>query len=243
MVDAPTILQGNEVHLWHINLGLNAEQVRCCHRVLSQDEERRAERFHFDRHRNQFVAGRGAMRFILAQYLSIPPRAVEYCYGPNGKPELSPSLQLAAIRFNLSHSNGHALLGVCREYALGVDLEFVNYEFAGEEIAERFFSAGEVARLRSMPPGERGHAFFSCWTRKEAYIKALGVGLSLPLESFDVSFGPGVSPALLRADLCPADLQRWKMYDLVVPAGYAAALVIEGEQHKLSEKSWEPPIS
>jgi len=122
---------------------------------------------------------------------------------------------------------------------VGVDLEFINRELATDEIASRFFSRWETTTLRALPPDRRQEAFFRCWTRKEAYIKALGKGLSLPLDSFDVAFGPGVPAALLRAEVSAEELSRWSIYNITVSEGYAAALAVEGNKHRLQQRQWE----
>ncbi len=232
-------LMAGAVHVWHIPLTLDAQEVRASRLVLSPEELQRADRFYFDRDRNRFIAAHAAMRMILAEYLGVAPQGIDFALGLKGKPELVPALARSGIRFNLSHSHDRALLGVARFSCIGIDIERIDREVNSEEIAARFFSAHEVKTLFGLPAAQRAGAFASCWTRKEAYIKAVGDGLSLPLHSFDVAFGPGVPAALLRSELSPGEVSRWSMYDIPVEGPYAAALVVEGRRRRLQAREWK----
>jgi 4'-phosphopantetheinyl transferase len=231
-------LIAGEAHLWWIPLTADARAVDLHRHVLAPDELSRAGRFHFDQHRQQFILAHGAMRRILGGYLNVPPQKVGFVYGPKGKPDLAASHNPGGVRFNLSHSGDRALLAVSRNQELGVDVEFVKSDFGGMEIAERFFSPKEVQTLFAICGAERNAAFFACWTRKEAFIKAIGEGLSLPLNSFDVAFAPNALPALTRVEGNADEVLRWSLYD--VPAGpeYKAALVIAGQGHSLIYRHW-----
>jgi len=231
-------LMANEVDVWRIDLA-RQDRVRQCRSLLSPDEIRRAKRFYFERERARFTLARAAMRQILSLYAGIAPQELCFGYGSGGKPELCAGLEESGIRFNLSHSSQLALLAVAQGLTVGVDIEWVNAEFATEEIAEQFFAATEIQTLRALPSTQRAQAFFSCWTRKEAYVKALGKGLSIPLDSFAVAFGPGISAALLEVKVDSREVQRWRMYNVEVTEGYKAALVVEGENHQLKNMEWD----
>jgi 4'-phosphopantetheinyl transferase len=227
------------VDIWHIDIAPPPDKIATSRTLLSADEIERVARFHFDVHRNRYIAGRAALRAILAQYLETSPQALAFVYGEKGKPALVAELNTRGLEFNLSHSHDRALLGITVGSIIGVDIERINLEFGTDEIATHFFSAFEVDTLLAVPKPERGATFFNCWTRKEAYIKAVGEGLSLPLDSFDVAFGPGVEAALLRVDAAPDAPSRWRMYDIPAPEGYAAAIAVEGTEHKIRQRAWE----
>jgi len=229
-------LAENQVDIWQIDIGGEADSIQERRSLLSSDEVERADRFHFEKHRRRFVKARAAMRQILGAYAGIPAKELSFAYGAKGKPHLSGDAEKSAIQFNLSHSQDAAILAVTRGLTVGIDIEWINPEFATEEIATRFFAQGEVECLQTLPVAERADGFFACWTRKEAYIKALGDGLSVPLDSFEVGFGPGTPAALLQVKTDPGEVARWSMYDLEVAQGYRAALVVQGKGHGLRHR-------
>jgi 4'-phosphopantetheinyl transferase len=223
-------LAPDEIHLWQAVL--NPQLADSVVHQLTTDELARADRFHFDKDRIHFVAARGLLRYLLSTYTGLLPVAVKLSYAEKGKPSLEESHQ-SAVRFNLAHSHGLALFAFSHGRELGVDLEYLREELADEKVAERFFSAGEIEALASLPIESRKQAFFNCWTRKEAYIKALGAGLSMPLNEFDVSLKPGEPAALLANHREPLEVERWTMRSVAVPAGYEAAIVVEGRDWQL----------
>lgn len=235
-------MKASEVHVWRAALDVPLNRLRRLCDLLSEDERARAERFRFPLHRNRFAVARGLLREILGTYSGDPPQGLRFRYGTSGKPELDGEATSAPLKFNLSHSGGLALYAVARGRELGVDIETLRPGVEEEEIAERFFSAREVETLRSVPSGGRTEAFFNCWTRKEAYIKARGEGLSLPLDGFDVSLTPGEPAALLAVRGALGETERWSLRALDAGAGYAAALAVEGQRFRLRRWQWtEPP--
>jgi 4'-phosphopantetheinyl transferase len=226
------------VHLWSVALDPVPEIVAELRALLSSDEIQRAERFRFDRHRRRFIVGRGALRSILGSYLGRSPAELEFEYGPKGKPSLAPSQGGDEFRFNLSHSSELGLYALARRQELGVDVEKLRPMPDAEQIAERFFSESERVALRAIPGEAKVDAFFNCWTRKEAYIKATGDGLSMPLDRFDVTLAPGEPAAMLRAEGGPDAALRWTLVHLDPAAGYVGALAIEGRDWQVQSSAW-----
>ena len=231
----------NEVHVWRVPL--DKTLVAEMRPTLSPDECARADRFHFARDRNRFIVARGSLRMILGSYLDRAPAAVSFSYSNYGKPALldENSAVTSGITFNLSHANELALIAVTCDRQIGVDIEFIRPDFASRRIAERFFSRQEVEVLRGLPAGQQADAFFNCWTRKEAYIKALGEGMSMPLHQFNVSLAPGSAAALLGNLRDPAEVSRWALQDLAPGPGYVAAVAVEGPGWQL--ECWQTPIA
>ena len=231
-------LGDSDVHLWRASLDLTVEHIQALQRSLTPDEQVRADRFHFQRDRDRFIVARGVLRDILGRYLGVEPGHLRFRYSPFGKPALTQELGGEKLRFNLAHSNGLALYAVTRSREVGVDLEYVRAELADSEIAERFFSPREIASLGTVPRHLRKEAFFNCWTRKEAYVKARGVGLSLPLDQFDVSLIPGEPAALTTVVGDTQESGRWSLQEICPGPGYVAALAVEGASYRLKRWQW-----
>ena len=235
---SPPTLPDNEVHVWRAGLELEPADYNQLEKVLSSDEQARALRFRFVRDRHHFIAGRAILRQILATYLDRQPSQLQFCYGPYGKPSLVTGSEPRGLSFNLSHSHGLALYAVTRQREIGIDLEQLRSDFPCEQVADRFFSSREISKLRSMADSMRHEAFFNCWTRKEAYIKARGDGLGFPLERFDVSLAPEEPAALLNTEDDPQEALRWSLAQLAPVAGYAAALAVKGHGWQLETWQW-----
>ena len=221
-------LAEDEVHVWRAALDLPSAQVQYLREILTADELSRADRFHFEKGQRHFIVGRGILRTILGRYLSVAPGHLRFCYNHHGKPFLTSEFDHHKLNFNLSHSNGLALYAIARGREIGIDLERIRTNFEYEKIAERFFSPREVATLHTIPAEIKAEAFFNCWTRKEAYIKAQGEGLSLPLHSFDVSYTPGEPARLLATRDDPQEASRWALQELMPGDGYVGALAVKG---------------
>jgi 4'-phosphopantetheinyl transferase len=232
------VLGCDEVHVWRATLEQTPSQIQSFLHNLAADEQARAERFYFERDCEHFIVARGVLRAILGGYLNRAPACLSFCYSSHGKPALAGTSDGDAIRFSVSHSHGVALYAVTRDREVGIDLERIRFDLAVAEIAERFFSRREVAMLRTLPTEVQCQAFFRCWTRKEAYIKARSEGLSLPLDQFDVSLAPGESAAILGTQPDPSEASRWSLQELTPAPGYVAALAVEGHGWRLTCWQW-----
>ena len=229
------------IHVWSIRLDPPAERVGQLGRFLAADEWARANRFRFEKHRRQYVVGRGALRTLLAAYLGERPERVQFRYGPRGKPFLAPPLDAGGLQFNLSNSDELALAGFVLGPEIGVDVEFLRPMPDCEHIAERFFSPSERQVLRGIPAPRKEEAFFNCWTRKEAYLKAVGEGLAAPLDSFDVTLAPGEPPRMLALEGDPERAARWSFHHLRPADAYIGAVAIEGGAWAVETWAFCPP--
>jgi 4'-phosphopantetheinyl transferase len=226
------------IDVWQVPLGLGESCENNSPAILSPDEMGRAARFRFDIDRNRFVCCRTALRQILELYLDVASAEIRFRYGAKGKPEIEEHQNPHAIRFNVSHSGQFALIGVTSARAVGVDVEKIRPAPDWTEIAERFFSEREYQALLKVPISERARAFFACWTRKEAFVKAWGDGLSYPLRDFSVSVAPD-GPAVieeLKAD--PKAIGRWSVVNLPVAGGYAGAVAFENPRCRIEQWQW-----
>lgn len=215
-------LSGRAIHIRPVWLQAPDAIVERLQPLLSPDERQRASRFKLEHLQCSFTLARGALRILLGQYLGAAPAAVAFRYGSKGKPALA--TPLSGLQFNASHSGALALFAFTMDREIGVDVESVRPMPDREDIARRFFCAEETAELMSLPHDQRDRGFFQCWTRKEAYIKATGEGLSAPLDAFRVTFRPGEPARMVHLGRDPAEAQAWTLHDLTPDTGYAAAL-------------------
>jgi 4'-phosphopantetheinyl transferase len=212
-----------EIHVWYRSLAVSVAEREALIALLDPDERQRAGRFHFEASRDAFIASHGWLRTLLGGYLNADPGSLEFTFGSRGKP----ALQGTQLRFNLSHSGAMAACAVARNEELGIDIEKIRPMSDLETIARRFFHPEECRKLLALSEAIRTPAFFHCWTRKEAYIKALGEGLSAPLDRFEVTLAPGEAPALVHIDGRPAAAE-WSLFGLDVGPDYAGAVAVRG---------------
>jgi len=226
-----------EVHVWRAALDVGealSSVLECC---LAPDERDRADRYRRAADRARFIAGRGILRDILARYLRVAPGSLRFSYTRYGKPHLDESGGAGGLTFNVSHSRNLALYAITRRRDVGIDVEALDRDMALMELAEKFFSPAEVKSLHAVPEGGQRHAFFRVWTRKEAYLKACGRGLSLALDRFSVSADPDNAVLVDVVDR-PEEVERWRFQDLDAGEGYAAAIAVEGEGWRVVCMDW-----
>jgi 4'-phosphopantetheinyl transferase len=201
--------------------------------VLSSDEIARAQRFRCARDRQRFVECRSAIREILGRYLKIAAQEIRFRHEANGKPEIVETQNPQRLRFNISHSSDLAVMAVVAGSAIGVDIEKIRPAVECLQLAKRFFSEKEFRTLQSLPADEKRRAFFACWTRKEAFIKAIGEGLSFPLSGFSVSVMPDAPAELQEVEEDSSAISRWALMNLELEGGYIGALAVEGSARQL----------
>jgi len=220
-------LSVDEIHVWKQDLARARAEVEFFRRLLSPDELERAERFRFDTNRVEYIVTRGTLRTLLGSYLGVSPRELQFLYSEYGRPSLADGVSSATLNFNVAHSGEVALFAFARGRQIGIDVERVRRDFGTSEVAERFFSSAERIALRQLAEDDQHEAFFRCWTRKEAFIKALGEGLSHPLDQFDVTLTPSEPATLLATRPDASEVRRWMLWDIQISDDYAAALAAE----------------
>jgi 4'-phosphopantetheinyl transferase len=224
-------LTGREVQLYNVRLESSENNLARAFSWLSPDEVERADRFRFDQHRRAFVLGRAVLRALVASYLRIAPEEASFNYGQKGKPALCGTYSLS---YNVSNSGDLAAYAFTSDCEIGVDIEHSRRLVEIEGIARRFFAAEEVTELMGLSEGQRHDGFFNCWTRKEAYIKAVGDGLSVPLDSFQVTLQPGVPARMVALDGSSSAAQRWTLHAFTPAPDYAGAIAYQDRERPLT---------
>jgi 4'-phosphopantetheinyl transferase len=241
MTRSITSLSSSEVHVWTISISSLGDDPHSRLNLLSADELERRASFRFDEDKRRFSLTREVLRILVGAHTHTDPPDVAFSISPAGKPRLAnPSCNL---RFNVTHSGDFAMIALARDREVGVDLEMQRPDLAGEELVARCFSENGHHRWLQMAVARRTEAFFRLWTAKEAFIKATGAGLSMPLNSFDVELLEGCELRLAATRQNPKDALRWNIQNLAAPAGYCAALATEGESGLIHQFVWEGPLS
>jgi 4'-phosphopantetheinyl transferase len=232
------IIREDEAHVWLADLNLEPTLLENLKNALSTDELDRANRFHFDKDRHHFIAGRGFLRVILGRYLKLNPDSLKFIYTPHGKPKFANEVDYSYLKFNLSHSHGLALYAITLGREIGIDIERVRTNLSFEKIGKRFFAPAEIEALLALPPSERIEGFFNCWTRKEAYIKAIGGGLFIPLSPFEVTLNPADEAKIVSIKGDSTLASYWSLYPLAPAPGYVGALAVEGRNLRIKYWTW-----
>jgi len=227
----------NEIHVWLAPLDLPFFEIEQLSKLLSPDELGRAFHFRFDKDQHRFIAARGILRQLLGNYLETDPVSIAFNYGSNGKP----SLASGHLSFNISHSDSFALYAIARTVAVGIDIEFIREDVATSTIAGRFFSASEIHTLKMTGKENQAKTFFQYWTRKEAFLKAIGEGVSFPMERCDVSQINGTVLSSAEIENDHDEYSNWFIQDLFPTDGYAAAIAVKGNNWEISCRQSNPP--
>ncbi len=229
-------LQENCIDVWRIELNVSDDLLVFYNDLLSIDELDRAKRFRFKKDRDHFITGRAVLRLLLSKYLQQTVPKISFLYTEKGKPFVSNPIDL---QFNLSHANGFALAAFSLKHPLGVDVEWINPKVEIDLVARHFFASGEIKRLFELPATQRSVAFFNCWTRKESFIKAIGDGLSFPLDQFEVSLQPEEDVELLATHWNQTEKEYWSLFKLEPGKGYRAALAIRQLDQQVFKWDWK----
>jgi 4'-phosphopantetheinyl transferase len=231
---APLGLDDCVVDIWRADLEVHPLELNRLQNSLSPDELDRAARLHFARDRRRFIVARAILRDILARYLDQPPAELRFSYSAHGKPSLARNWNSAGLRFNMSHASSLAVYAIACNREVGIDVERIEPKWAVWEIADKFFTPNETATLRSLPANLLSEAFFNCWTRKEAYVKARGAGLQIALHSFEVSLAPGEQPRFLSEGEV-----GWSLKCILLDHDYVAAIAVEGHDWRPRFLEWQ----
>lgn len=226
-------LNKNEVHIWRAKYSFTSKQIKNFLTLLSDDENKKAFNFYFQSDRNNYIASRAILRLILSRYIHTHPKVINFYYNYYGKPFILD----ANISFNISHSNELAVFAFSINSMVGIDVEYIHDGFNEMEIAEKFFSLSEINELKSVPQNQRKEAFFNCWTSKEAYIKAKGLSISTPLDSFDVSLLPWEPVKILIRGDNNDEENNWYLQRINIGKGYSSSIALQ--KRPSSFKLWE----
>lgn len=217
-----------DVHVWCASLKQSMSTLKQFANILSPKERKRADQFYFEKDKNHYITGHGVIKVLLSRYLNKRAKDIGFCYGPYGKPECVDQCNNKKIYFNYSHSEEVALYAFSIDNDLGIDVEYIRDIADMNQIVNNICSQEEIIVFETLAESDRRTAFFNCWTRKEAFIKAVGKGLSMPLDQFKVSFLPNKPAKLLSVNAEEKTKQEWHIQDLKPAYGYAAAIAVKG---------------
>ena len=225
------------IHLWQVALAdMTLDDVPA---LLTDGERKRADRFAFPHLTRRWLGGRMALRQVLGRYLQTHPQRIAFGSGVRGKPfVIEAGGAPSALEFNMSDAGDYVMIALATRQALGVDIEAIRAIEEADDIVERNFSTLERDSYRRLPPHRKRTAFFTAWTRKEAYTKAVGLGLYLPLDSFSVVLDPEEPARLIEVDGSPAKAEEWTLRDIAAPPGHLGALVVKGQVSKIEARHW-----
>ncbi len=216
----------NEIHIYRSSLESTAEKLKEFELLLSPDELQKAYRYKFEKDRDHYITGRALLRSILGKYLNQAPDEIIFCYSDKGKPIMKNS----NIKFNLAHSGGKAVFAFSENAEVGIDIEYMRELPDALEIAKRFFSDEEFNEFLKVSEDEIREAFFNCWTRKEAFIKAVGEGLSYPLKDFTVTLIPGVNPEIKWIKDKVDEVIEWNLVNIESDQDYISSLAVKSSE-------------
>ncbi|NWF98178.1 MAG: 4'-phosphopantetheinyl transferase superfamily protein [Nitrospirae bacterium] len=221
-------IEKNEVHVWEINLGSDLSKVEKYLPILSDEEKKKASAFRFSDDRERYIISHAVLRLLLSKYSGEKPEEIVFYNNNYGKPYIMLNPDLPKIFFNISHSHKMAVIAISNGYEIGIDIEYLLRKINFEDIARRFFSNIENKKLNSLSGNLRKEAFFRCWTRKEAYLKAKGVGISGSFKSFEVSIFPEENPEIIAIDGQHSDEDNWSLFDIIHIHNYIGAIAVKG---------------
>jgi 4'-phosphopantetheinyl transferase len=231
-------LEENDVHIFSAGLKRSKSDLSKFEDLLSPDEKIRAERYHFDKDRDAYIIRRGILRDLLGRYSGQAPSAVSFVVGPKGKPELGDEKN-NPITFNVTFSAGLALFAFSSGLPIGIDLERIRPVIDMDAIVESFFSKRERKTFFSLPEEKRREAFFKGWTRKEAFVKAIGIGIYSGFGNFSVSMKPDEPAALLDLDEGETEWRQWSLIDIKTDPDFRAALATRFRSPRIQFFSWD----
>ena len=229
-------LTSNHVHVWMVDVPSNKVNEAAFFSLLSEDEKERANKFRFEKDRLTYITAKATLRKLIAQYLNGKPNEITFQYNKQGKPSIVSEI---GLKFNVSHSGEKVLIGFALNHEIGVDIEYNKRKVKLEEVAKRFFSQTEYEKMIQIPESLWRNAFFNCWTRKEAFIKAKGGGLSIPLSQFEVTLQPNEKPELQIIRWNQEDVPNWDLQAFNCTEDYTGAVIVHHTALNYKYFEWE----